>query len=53
MSIVIVADRGIAFATARLFVDQGYQVAMADRDGDAPDTAALLTGRHGFCLWCV
>ena len=40
IAIVTGAARGIGLATARLFVDQGYQVAMVDRDGDALDAAA-------------
>ena len=40
MAIVTGAARGIGLATARLFVDQGYQVAMVDRDGDALYAAA-------------
>ena len=49
MAIVTGAARGIGFATARLFVDQGYQVAMVDRDGDALDAAAAsLAGSTAF-----
>ena len=43
------AARAIGLATARLFVDQGYQVAMNDRDGDALDAAAAsLAGSTAF-----
>ena len=35
MAIITGAARGIGLATARLFVDQGYQVVMVDHDGDA------------------
>ena len=48
MAIVTGAARGIGFATARLFVDQGYQVAMVDRDKDALDAAASLAGGTAF-----
>jgi NAD(P)-dependent dehydrogenase (short-subunit alcohol dehydrogenase family) len=49
MAIVTGAARGIGLATARLFVDQGYQVAMVDRDGDALDAAAAsLAGSMAF-----
>ena len=48
MAIVTGAARGIGLATARLFVDQGYQVAMVDRDGDALDAAASLAGGTAF-----
>ncbi|MDC0955228.1 SDR family NAD(P)-dependent oxidoreductase [Alphaproteobacteria bacterium] len=49
MAIVTGAARGIGLATAWLFVDQGYQVAMVDRDGDALDAAAAsLAGSTAF-----
>ena len=49
MAIVTGAARGIGLATVRLFVDQGYQVAMVDRDKDAFDaTAASLAGGTAF-----
>ena len=49
MAIVTGAARGIGLATARLFVDQGYQVAMVDRDEDALDAAAAsLAGGTAF-----
>ena len=49
MAIVTGAARGIGLATARLFVDQGYQVAMVDRDEDALDAAvASLAGGTAF-----
>ena len=49
MAIVTGAARGIGLATARLFVNQGYQVAMVDRDGDALDAAAAsLAGGTAF-----
>ena len=49
MAIVTGAARGIGLATARLFVDQGYQVAMVDRDKDALDAAAAsLAGGTAF-----
>jgi NAD(P)-dependent dehydrogenase (short-subunit alcohol dehydrogenase family) len=49
MAIVTGAARGIGLATARLFVDQGYQVAMVDRDEDALDAAAAsLAGSTAF-----
>ena len=44
MAIVTGAARGIGLATARLFVDQGYQVAMVDRNGGVLDAAAFLIG---------
>ena len=42
MKIAIVTGTacGVGLATARLFVDQGFQVAMVDRDGDALNAAA-------------
>ena len=40
MAFVTDAARGVGLAAARLFVDQGYQVVMVDRDGDALDAAA-------------
>ena len=51
MAIVTGAARGIGLATARLFVDQGYQVAMVDRDKDALDAAAasLASGTAFVC----
>jgi meso-butanediol dehydrogenase / (S,S)-butanediol dehydrogenase / diacetyl reductase len=51
MAIVTGAARGVGLATARLFVDQGYQVAMVDRDGDALDAAAasLAGGKTFVC----
>ena len=49
MAILTGAARGIGLAKARLFVDQGYQVAMVDRDGDALDAAAAsLAGGTAF-----
>ena len=49
MAIVTGAARGIGLATVRLFVDQGYQVAMVDRDKDALDAAAAsLAGGTAF-----
>ncbi|MDA8536196.1 SDR family NAD(P)-dependent oxidoreductase [Alphaproteobacteria bacterium] len=48
MAIVTGAARVIGLATARLFVDQGYQVAMVDRDEDALDAAASLAGGTAF-----
>ena len=49
MAIVTGAVRGIGLATARLFVNKGYQVAMVDRDGDALDAAAAsLAGGTAF-----
>jgi NAD(P)-dependent dehydrogenase (short-subunit alcohol dehydrogenase family) len=49
MAIVTGAARGIGLATARLFVDQGYQVAMLDRDKDTLDAAAAaLAGGTAF-----
>ena len=49
MAIVTGAARGIGLATARLFVDQGYQVAMVDRDEGALDAAAAsLAGGTAF-----
>ena len=49
MASVTGAARGIGLATARLFVDQGYQVAMVDRDEDALDAAvASLAGGTAF-----
>ena len=49
MAIVTGAARGIGLATARLFVDQGYQVAMVDRDEDALGAAAAsLAGGTAF-----
>ena len=49
MAVVTGAARGIGLATARLFVDQGYQVAMVDRDEDALDAAvASLAGGTAF-----
>jgi meso-butanediol dehydrogenase / (S,S)-butanediol dehydrogenase / diacetyl reductase len=44
MAIVTGKARGIGLATARLFVGQGYQVAMVDRDEDVLDAAATLAG---------
>ena len=50
MAIVTGAVRGIGLATARLFVNKGYQVAMVDRDGDALDAAAAsLASGTAFC----
>ena len=49
MAIVTGAARGIGLATARLFVDQGYRVAMVDRDKDAVDAVATaLAGSTAF-----
>ncbi|MDB2499087.1 SDR family oxidoreductase [Alphaproteobacteria bacterium] len=49
IAIVTGAARGIGLATARLFVDQGYQVAMVDRDKDALDAVvASLAGGTAF-----
>ena len=49
MAIVTGAARGIGLAAAQLFVNQGYQVAMVDRDGDALDVAAApLYGGTAF-----
>ena len=48
MAIVTGAARGIGLATVRLFVDQGYQVAMVDHDEDALDAAAALAGGTAF-----
>ena len=49
MAIVTGAARGIGLATVRLFVDQGYQVAMVDRDKDALDAATgSLAGGTAF-----
>ena len=49
IAILTGAARGIGFATARLFVDQGYQVAMVDRDVGALDAAAAsLAGSTAF-----
>ena len=43
--IVTGAVRGIGLATARLFNDQGYRVAMVDRDADVlNEAAATLDG---------
>ena len=47
--IVTGAARGIGLATARLFTDQGYQVAMVDRDADVlNEAAATLGGARAF-----
>ena len=47
--IVTGAARGIGLATARLFTDQGYQVAMVDRDADVlNEAAATLDGGSAF-----
>jgi NAD(P)-dependent dehydrogenase (short-subunit alcohol dehydrogenase family) len=49
MAILTGATRGIRLATARLFVDQGYQVAMVDHDKDALVAAvASLAGGTAF-----
>ena len=49
MAIVTGTARGIGLATVRLFVNQGYQVAMVDRDVDALDVAAAsLDGGTAF-----
>ena len=48
MAIVTGEARGIGLATAQLFVDQGYQVAMVDHDEDALDAAAALAGGTAF-----
>jgi NAD(P)-dependent dehydrogenase (short-subunit alcohol dehydrogenase family) len=53
MAIVTGAARGIGLATARLFVDQGYQVAMVDRDEDALDAAASLAGGTALFVMCL
>ena len=50
MAIVTGAARGIELATAQLFVNQGYQVEMVGRDGDALDAAAAsLASGTAFC----
>ena len=47
--IVTGAARGIGLATARLFTDQGYHVAMVDRDADVlNEAAATLDGGRAF-----
>ncbi|MBL6596455.1 MAG: SDR family oxidoreductase [Candidatus Puniceispirillum sp.] len=51
MVIVTGAARGIGLATARLFNDQGYQVALVDRDADVLGVVAatLDRGRAFIC----
>lgn len=48
-AIVTGAARGIGLATAKLFVDQGWQVAMIDRDEDAlAEAVTALPNVHGI-----
>lgn len=47
-ALVTGAARGIGLATTSLFVEEGWQVAMIDRDGDAlSDAVTLLENVHG------
>ncbi len=50
-ALVTGAARGIGLATARLFIERGWQVAMVDRDeGALLEAAASLD--HGFAIVC-
>lgn len=50
IALVTGAARGIGLATTTLFLEQGWQVAMIDRDQPALDAAAAdLEGARGFC----
>ena len=40
-ALIRVGARGIGLATAHVFVENGYQVALLDRDAQALDAAAL------------
>ena len=51
-AIVTGAARGIGLATARLFVAQGWQVAMVDRDAAALDEAVTTIGAAGRGFLC-
>lgn len=46
--IVTGAARGIGLATTRLFIAEGWQVAMIDRDSDALDAAGTIDGAMPF-----
>lgn len=49
VALVTGAARGIGLATTHLFIEQGWQVAMIDRDGDELATAAAgVTGAAPF-----
>lgn len=49
IALVTGAARGIGLATTRLFIEQGWQVAMVDRDADALEKAASeLQNAHAF-----
>lgn len=51
-AIVTGAARGIGLATARLLLEQGWRVALVDRDADALDEAiATVESQGGFGLW--
>lgn len=49
IAIVTGAARGIGLATTRCMLDEGWQVAMVDRDGDAlSEAVTVLDGVHGI-----
>ena len=49
IAIVTGAARGIGLATTRCMLDEGWQVAMVDRDGDAlSEAVTALDGVHGI-----